>query len=296
MASAAIYVDSAAGDLNLTMSPSADTLRRRFDRVRAISVALVAGLSDADVSAQSMPDASPSKWHLAHTTWFFETFVLRDFVRGYHPFNPAFAFLYNSYYESEGDRVARPSRGMLTRPSLDDVLAYRGHVDIAMMRALDDLPAPARQLVLLGCNHEEQHQELLLTDLLHLFAQNPLLPRAYALGDVLNGAATDALRWVEGREGPIDIGDIGRHARDFAFDCEGPRHTVWLAPHALADRLVTNGEWHAFIDDRGYDTASLWLSDGWAWVRQNGIEAPLYWRRDYSGDWSRHFGLGDSRR
>ena len=281
--------DSALEDLSSTRSSSADPLRRRLDRVRTISVALVAGLSDADVSVQSMPDASPSKWHLAHTTWFFELFVLRDFVPGYRPFNSTFAFLYNSYYESEGARVARPCRGMLTRPSLDEVLAYRGHVDIAMMRALDDLPEPARQLVLLGCNHEEQHQELLLTDLLHLFSQNPLLPQAYALSEVRNGAATDALRWVEGREGPTEI---GRRGRDFSFDCEGPRHTVWLAPHALADRLVTNSEWRAFIDDGGYDTASLWLSDGLSWVRQNGIEAPLYWRRDERGDWSGQFGLG----
>ena len=283
------FENSARGDLVLTLPSFADALRKRFDRVRTFSVALVAGLSDADVSAQSMPDASPSKWHLAHTTWFFETFVLRDFARGYSPFNSAFAFLYNSYYESEGDRVARPSRGMLTRPSLDEVLAYRGHVDIAMMRALDDLPAPARELILLGCNHEEQHQELLLTDLLHLFAQNPLVPQAYAQGNVRIAAAMDALRWVEGRRGPVEIGHEGR---GFAFDCEGPRHTVWLTPHALADRLVTNGEWRAFIDDRGYDTASLWLSDGWAWVRQNRIEAPLYWRRDQGGDWSGQFGLG----
>ena len=281
--------DRALCDLILTLPPSADALRTRFDRVRAISAALVAGLSDADVSVQSMPDASPSKWHLAHSTWFFETFVLRDFVRGYRPFNSDFAFLYNSYYEFEGDRIARPSRGMLTRPSLDEVLAYRSHVDIAMMRAFDDLPAPARDLLLLGCNHEEQHQELLLTDLLHLFAQNPLLPRAYAQGNVHIDAGTDALRWVEGRHGLIDTGHDGQ---DFAFDCEGPRHRVWLAPHALADRLVTNGEWRAFIDERGYDTASLWLSDGWAWVRQNRIEAPLYWRRDQGGDWSGQFGLG----
>ena len=281
--------DSALGDLVLRLPSSAEALRRRFGRVRALSAALVAGLSDADVSGQSMADASPSKWHLAHTTWFFETFVLRDFVRGYRPFNSAFAFLYNSYYESQGDRIARPLRGMLTRPSLDEVLAYRRYVNTAVMRALDGLPAPARYLVLLGCNHEEQHQELLLTDLLHLFAQNPLLPAAYALGDYRIPAGADALRWLEAGQGPIDIGHDGQ---DFAFDCEGPRHTVWLAPHALADRLVTNGEWRAFIDDLGYDTASLWLSDGWAWVRQSGIEAPLYWGRDDSGDWSSQFGLG----
>jgi ergothioneine biosynthesis protein EgtB len=283
-----VRMDSSPVELTFTPPSSADALRWRLDRVRSISAGLVAGLSDADVSGQSMPDASPSKWHLAHTTWFFETFVLRDFVRGYRPFNSAFAFLYNSYYEAEGDRIARSSRGMLTRPSLDEVLAYRRHVDIAMMHALDDLPAPARRLVLLGCNHEEQHQELLLTDLLHLFAQNPLLPRAYAPGDHRIAAKTDAPRWVEGCEGPTGIGHDGG---DFAFDCEGPRHTTWLAPHALADRLVTNGEWRAFIDDQGYETATLWLSDGWAWVRQNRIEAPLYWRRDAGGDWSRQFGL-----
>jgi ergothioneine biosynthesis protein EgtB len=275
---------------NMVMAPAstATTLRSRFVRVRTLTTTLMAGLSDADASAQSMPDASPSKWHLAHTTWFFETFVLRDFVRGYRLFDPAFAFLYNSYYESEGDRLARPCRGMLTRPSLDEVLAYRRHVDIAMMRALADLPAPARHLVVLGCSHEEQHQELLLTDLLHLFSRNPLLPPAYAPGDGRVSAKPGPLRWVEGRQGPIEIGHAGP---GFAFDCEKPRHTVWLAPHALADRLITNSEWRAFIEDGGYGTASLWLSDGWAWVRQNGIEAPLYWRRDENGDWSRHFGL-----
>jgi ergothioneine biosynthesis protein EgtB len=277
------------GALTLTLPLFMDPLRCRFDRVRRTSTKLVAGLSDADVSGQSMPDASPSKWHLAHTTWFFETLVLRDFVPAYRPFNPAFGFLYNSYYESEGPRISRQSRVMLTRPSLGEILAYRRHVDIAMTRALDELPAAARNLVLLGCNHEEQHQELLLADLLHLFAQNPLLPAAYVLGNDGVATAADALRWVEGRQGAREIGHQGM---DFAFDCEEPRHTVWLGSHALADRLITNGEWRAFIDDRSYETASLWLSDGWAWVQQNRIEAPLYWRRDNCGDWSGQFGLG----
>ena len=266
----------------------AHTLCRRFARVRALSSALVAGLSDADASAQSMPDASPSKWHLAHTTWFFETFVLRDFVQGYRLFNPAFAFVYNSYYESEGERLARPSRGMLTRPSLDKVLAYRRYVDLAMMRALSDLPESARQLALLGCHHEEQHQELLLTDLLHLFSRSPLFPEAFPPGDDQLCTTTSPLHWIEGRQGPTEMGYAGP---GFAFDCEGPCHTTWLAPHAIADRLITNSEWHSFMRDGGYDTASLWLSDGWAWVQQNTIEAPLYWRRDENGDWSRHFGL-----
>ncbi len=265
--------DTAPYNQVLALPSSADAVWNRFDCVRTLSAALVAGLSDADASVQSMPDASPSKWHLAHTTWFFETFVLRDFVPGYRRFDPAFAFLYNSYYESEGNRLARPSRGMLTRPSLDEILAYRRHVDIAIMRARDDLPTPAQQLVVLGCSHEEQHQELLLTDLLHLFSQNPLYPQAYAAADRRISNAAGPLRWIEGRQGPTDIGHAGP---GFAFDCETPCHTVWLAQHALADRLITNGEWRAFIEDQGYGTASLWLSDGWAWVRQNGIEAPLY--------------------
>ena len=155
------------------------SLSAHFAGVRGLALALVDGLSDADASVQSMPDASPSKWHLAHTTWFFETFVLRDFVRGYRPFDQRFAFLYNSYYEAEGGRIARPSRGLLTRPSLDEIRAYRSHVDAAIVQALDDLPEPARELVEFGCHHEEQHQELLLTDMLHLFAQNPLLPAAW---------------------------------------------------------------------------------------------------------------------
>lgn len=268
--------------------PAVEALQERFDRVRTLSRALVDGLSDADASAQSMPDASPSKWHLAHATWFFEEFVLREFVRDYRPFDPRFGFLYNSYYESKGDRLARSSRGMLTRPSLDEILAYRGHVDSAMARAFGDLPVQAQELVLLGCNHEEQHQELFLTDLLHLFAQNPLLPSAYARSGRDVSSAINPPRWIDGRCGPAEIGHAGT---EFAFDCEGPRHTVWLTPHALADRLVTNSEWREFIEDGGYRTASLWLSDGWGWVRENEIEAPLYWRRDESGDWSGHFGL-----
>jgi ergothioneine biosynthesis protein EgtB len=279
---------SAASNAPATVLHARTALRARFERVRRFSLALVDGLSDADASAQSMPDASPSKWHLAHTTWFFETFILRDFVRNYVPFDQQFAFLYNSYYEAEGDRIARPLRGLLTRPSLDEIRAYRAHVDAAITQALDSLPEPGLELVGLGCHHEEQHQELLLTDVLHLFAQNPLLPAVWAPAETRAGAGTDELRWIERRQGPIDIGHDGA---GFAFDCEGPRHTVWLAPHELAHRLTTNGEWCEFIEDRGYSTANLWLSDGWTWVQANGIEAPLYWRRDKSGEWSNQFGL-----
>jgi ergothioneine biosynthesis protein EgtB len=260
----------------------------RFLRVRALTLALAADLSDADASAQSMPDASPAKWHLAHTTWFFETFVLRDHVAGYRAFDPRWAFLFNSYYEAEGERIARAARGLITRPSLDEVRAYRAHVDGAVAEAWDALPASARALIELGCHHEEQHGELLLTDLLHLLAQNPLCPAAWASDARAAGAAPDPIRWIEGRTGPAEIGHDGD---GFGFDCEEPRHTVWLSPHALADRVVTNGEWAAFVADGGYATAALWLSDGWAWVQANGVEAPLHWRRDADGVWSERFGL-----
>jgi len=265
-----------------------DALLHRFRAVRALSCALAANLSDADATAQSMPDASPAKWHLAHVTWFFETFVLRDHVRGYVPFDPRWPFLFNSYYDAEGDRLARPSRGLLTRPSLEEVLDYRAHVDAMLAAAWDKLPDAARALVELGCHHEEQHQELLLTDILHLFAQNPLAPALWPATPRRPGATPGAIRWIEGISGPVWIGHDGP---GFAFDCEGPRHTVWLQPHALADRVVTNGEWRAFVEDGGYRNAALWLSDGWAWVRENRVEAPLHWRRDAEGAWGERFGL-----
>jgi ergothioneine biosynthesis protein EgtB len=283
-----ILRSSVVSNAPATVLYASTVLGTRFERIRRFSLALVDGLSDADAGAQSMPDASPSKWHLALTTWFFETFILRDFVRNYVPFDHQFAFLYNSYYEAESDRIARPLRGLLSRPSLDEIRAYRAHVDTAITQALDYLLEPGLELVVLGCHHEQQHQEFLLTDVLYLIAQNPLFPAAWAPAEAHISAGTDQLRWIEGRQGPIDIGHDGA---GFAFDCEDPRHIVWLAPHALADRLTTNGEWREFVEDRGYSTASLWLSDGWTWVRGNGIEAPLYWRRDESGEWSNRFGL-----
>ena len=250
-----------------------DSLIEQFLTTRARTLALAAPLSDADATVQSMPDASPAKWHLAHTTWFFETFILRDHVAGYEVFDPAYHFLFNSYYEGEGDRHARPQRGMLTRPSLDDIRAYRAHVDAALLAAFPDA---ARDLIELGCEHEAQHQELLLTDILHLFAQNPLAP-AYRLATAEPRALPDAIRWIDGPTGIVDIGDSGT---GFAFDCEGPCHKSYLAPHAITDRLVTNAEWQAFIDDDGYARPELWLSEGWAWAQRDGITAPLYWRGD----------------
>jgi len=263
-------------------------LRPHFREVRAYSVALSEDLSDADASAQSMPDTSPVKWHLAHTTWFFEAFALRDFLAHYRLFDARLPFLFNSYYEAEGARIARSSRGLLTRPSIKEILSYRAYVDKAMEQAFDDVSAEAAALIELGCHHEQQHQELLLTDILHLFAQNPLAPAVWQSAGVRKPCAPLPMRWVPGREGAVEIGRAGA---GFAFDCEGPRHTQWLQPHVLADRLVANDEWRAFIEDGGYQDVRLWLSDGWVWVRQNAIEAPLYWRRADDGQWINQFGL-----
>nr|WP_294197485.1 ergothioneine biosynthesis protein EgtB [uncultured Sphingomonas sp.] len=265
-------------------------LGERYARVRRLSEALVAPLSDADATVQSMDDASPAKWHLAHTTWFFETFVLRDHVRGYQRHDERFPFLFNSYYEAEGRRHARGRRGMVTRPTLDEVLEYRAAVDSALLMVIDDLPEAARTLVSLGCHHEEQHQELLITDMLHLFSENPLEPAIWPGARKVPVAMPGAIGWIESAERVVEIGHDGRA---FAFDCEGPRHRALIPAHAIADRTITNGEWAAFIADGGYRDARLWLSDGWAWVQRGGIGAPLYWE-ERDGAWTR-FGL-DGRR
>jgi ergothioneine biosynthesis protein EgtB len=260
-----------------------DLLAQRFAATRRLSLDLVATLSDADASGQSMPDASPAKWHLAHTTWFFETFILRDHVPGYRAFDDRYAYLFNSYYEAEGPRHARPQRGLLTRPSLDDICIWRAHVDTAVQTALPDLPPAAHILIELGIQHEQQHQELLLTDLKHLFAQNPLGPAVWEKTAIASEVTQfSAMKWIEGNAGVTQVG----HGGDgFAFDCEGPRHDTLLPPHALASRPVSNGEWQQFIADGGYHTPSLWLSDGWAWVQSESIDAPAYW------DGDRHFTL-----
>jgi len=249
------------------------SLGQRLRATRKLTLDLAAPLSDADATIQPFPDASPAKWHLAHTTWFFETFVLRDHVTGYAPFDERYAFLFNSYYEAEGPRHARPRRGMLSRPSLDEIRAYRGHVDEALERAFNQLPASALELVELGINHEQQHQELFLTDILATLAENPLEP---AYGELAPPAcvAVEPLSWHRGREGIVEIGapDEG-----FAFDSERPRHRVFLPGHELASRRATNSEWREFIADGGYRTPALWLSEGWDWVQREGIAAPLYW-------------------
>jgi ergothioneine biosynthesis protein EgtB len=275
---------SAAEDAPAGSAP----LAARYARVRALTVALVEPLGDADATLQSMPDASPAKWHLAHTSWFFETFLLRERLPGFARFADDWPFLFNSYYEGEGPRIARDARGMLSRPSLAEVLAYRAHVDAGMARLLGD-PACA-PLVELGLAHEQQHQELLLTDIKHALLQNPLGPamwlglicrdRGFGDGD---GPPTQP-SW---REHPGGIVEIGHAGPGFAFDNEGPRHEVMLQPFALASRLVSNREWAAFVADGGYANPALWLADGWAWVQREGIDAPLYWRDD---EWFSHMG------
>ena len=251
-----------------------DTLAARLFATRALTLALAEPLSDADATIQPHPDASPAKWHLAHTSWFFETFVLRDHVPGYRLHDERFPFLFNSYYDGEGDRHPRPRRGMLSRPSLDEIRAWRRAVDEALAAALPDLPSEALRLVALGIEHEQQHQELLMTDILATFAENPTEP-VYAPLDRAPGFATEPMRFLAGREGLVEI---GASDQGFAFDCERPRHRALLHPHALADRCVTNGEWAEFIADGGYDSPTLWLSEGWDWRQREGVTAPLYWR------------------
>ena len=224
-----------------------------------------------------MEDASPAKWHLAHTTWFWETFLLREYAADYSLFDERWAFIHNSYYETQGERIARFARGMLSRPSLDEVLAYRAHVSAAMEPLLED--PQHEDLIALGIAHEQQHQELLLTDIKHALFQNPLGP---AMWDApAPGAGAQAVSAAAGwLAHPGGIARIGHQEEGFAFDNEGPAHRTLLEPFALASRLVTNREWDEFIADGGYETATLWLSDGWGWVKENAIAAPLYWRED----------------
>lgn len=262
-------------------SPAAE-LGSRYEDVRRLTLDLARPLSDADATIQPFPDASPAKWHLAHTTWFFETFVLRDHVPGYRLFDDHFPYLFNSYYEGEGTRHPRPKRGMLSRPPLDQVRSYRSYVDDALLKALASLSPSVLELIELGINHEQQHQELFLTDILATFAENPLEPAYGEFRPDLSEAAP--LRFIDGRTGIVEI---GASASGFAFDSERPRHRVLLDPHQIASRPVTNAEWDAFIADRGYRNAKLWLSEGWDWVCREQIERPLYWREDGT-----HFTLG----
>lgn len=257
----------------------AETLRR----VRAATWGLCAGLEVEDMVAQSMPEASPAKWHLAHTTWFFEAFVLRPWLPGYAVFHPGFEGLFNSYYDAVGPQFPRARRGLVTRPTVAEVLAYRAHVDAALERLLAaEVPPALAERVTLGLHHEQQHQELILMDIKHLFAQSPLRPAFRADAAAPSAAAAPALRWCEGPAGPAEIGHAGP---GFHFDNEAPRHAVILRPFALASRCVTNAEYAEFVAEGGYARPELWLSDGWALARAEGWAAPLYWEMS-EGTWS----------
>ncbi len=260
-------------------------LARKFAEVRQVTTLLAAPLSAEDACVQSMADASPAKWHLAHTAWFFETFLLRPQLPGYRAFHPQFEMLFNSYYHGVGAMHPRAQRGLLTRPALQDVLAYRAHVDAAMGEAFERQAfAPATlDLITLGLHHEQQHQELLLTDVKHLFAQNPTRPVYRA--QELTAAAPRALRWWTHDGGIVNAGHAGA---DFSFDNEGPAHRVLLRPFALASRPVTNAEYRAFIDDGGYRDPRLWLSEGWALVAARDWQRPLYWSAGEDSEFTLH--------
>ena len=266
--------------------PAALETIQRFTDIRAHTEHLAASLTPEDQCVQSMPDASPVKWHRAHTTWFFEQFVLSRFVPDYHVFDPDFGYLFNSYYEEVGPRHPRPSRGLLTRPSSAQIGAYRIYVDTYMVALLAQLPDDAASIVAIGLQHEQQHQELLVTDILHAFAQSPLVP-ALSPGWQETGCDHTPMMFITQPGGLVEIGHVGE---EFCFDNEQPPHTVFLPPYQLASRLVRNDEWLRFMADGGYRTPTLWMSDGWAQAQADGWIAPLYWR-ETDGLW-RQIGPG----
>ncbi len=259
-------------------APSTD--HAAYSAVRSHTEHLASALSPEDECIQSMEDASPVKWHRAHTTWFFEEFVLVPHLADYRPVHPSFRYLFNSYYEAVGPRHPRPRRGMITRPSAAEVSDYRAEVDVAMIRLLGRESADLRALITLGLHHEQQHQELLVTDVTHAFAENPLRPAPMPFWRE-PGTREGKARFIGFPGGDVAIGHDGC---GFHFDNEGPRHIVHLEPYQLADRPVTNREWLDFVSDGGYRTPALWMSDGWEAVERNGWQAPLYWRNE-DGAW-----------
>ena len=282
---------SRAGD------PSSTALTARYDAVRAQTERLTGPLEVEDCVVSSMPDVSQTKWHLAHTSWFFETFVLAVHDPAYRSPNPRYAFLFNSYYVQAGERHCRAQRGLVTRPTVREVFAYRAHVDEAMRRLVQliagDAAHPAAPLIELGLHHEQQHQELLVTDIKHVLWTNPLRPAYRPTGDGADTTRATSIEnaWVDFEGG---VAWIGHEGAAFSYDNEEPRHRVFLEPWRLASRLVTNGEYLRFIRDGGYDRPDLWLSAGRATVQDHTWEAPLYWERDADGRWT-EFTLGGTR-
>jgi ergothioneine biosynthesis protein EgtB len=258
-----------------------DTIAARYTDVRRHTLALADPLSEEDCCVQSMPDASPIKWHMAHTTWFFETFILERHEAGFKPFHPAFRVLFNSYYNGVGDKHPRPQRGMLTRPPLRDIVAYRHNVDERICALLSEhtLTTELLALVETGLQHEQQHQELMLTDVKHMLSMNPLSP-AYSNTPYKPAPASAPLSWVEQEAALVGIGHAGEC---FCFDNETPRHRQFVEAHAIASRQVNNREFQQFVEDGGYREPALWLSEGWDWVQANRLAHPLYWRQDTTG-------------
>ena len=266
-------------------SLSRTTLSQQFQKTRALTLALTNPLSTEDMVVQTMDDVSPTKWHMAHTTWFFETFLLKPHQAGYQPFHEAFEYLFNSYYNAVGSQFPRPQRGLLSRPTVKEIVDYRHFVDGAMDTLMTSAPetvwADIAPLIELGVHHEQQHQELLLTDIKHVLSWNPLQPAGYgAKPKGLKSAPELQFKDFDG-----GLFHIGHEGEGFAFDCEGPRHQVLVRPHSLANRPVTNGEYLDFIEDGGYETPHLWLSDGWADLQSGQWAAPIYWRVN-DGEWT----------
>ena len=274
----------------------AGKLGLNYQAVRKLTDGIAQPLSPEDCQVQSMPDASPVKWHLAHTSWFFETFVLAPNVPNYEAFDPSFNYLFNSYYNAVGERMARPDRGLVTRPTLEEVYRYRRAVDRAMHDYLETsaaaLPTSVAAVIELGLNHEQQHQELILTDIKHLLSHNPTRPAYRTDVSIAPKSATVPMEWRPFAGGLAWLGHDP--ATGFAFDNEGPRHRVYLEPFLLGSRLVTSGEFLRFIEDDGYHRPEFWLADGWNVVKSRQWEAPLYWERIDRNWWI--FTLGGSRR
>ncbi len=257
-------------------------LLEHYQKVRQVSESICQPLQIEDYVIQTMPDVSPPKWHLGHTSWFFETFILIPYFQGYQVFHPRYNYLFNSYYEAVGERHPRPKRGLISRPTVLEVYQYRAYVDKAMQSLLEKSNPEIEELVILGLHHEQQHQELLLTDIKHILATNPLRP---AYRDDLpirdSNSSTGLLEWLEYAGGLSEIGHTGD---TFAFDNESPSHTVYLSNYRLADRLVTNGEYLEFIEAEGYQKPQYWLSEGWMLLQKEDIQAPLYWEK-IEGHW-----------
>lgn len=259
---------------------TSERMRDFFSEVRSVSMRITQSLSAEDQMLQSMPDASPTKWHLAHTTWFFETFILTPNAPGYQAFDSRFSYLFNSYYKQLGGHPYRGARGLMSRPTLEQVHAYRSHVDAAMLKFFESAPAETLELVELGLNHEQQHQELILTDIKHGLWSAPLRPQQSA--EKTPNTSAPPMSWIAVEDG---IYSIGHNGQGFSFDNEGPRHEVLLRPYQIASRLVTNQEYLAFMSDNGYGRPELWLSEGWDTVCREHWEAPFYWERREDGSW-----------